>query len=254
MIHIKNEKEIQLMREAGEIVKKIFTAMEKEVKPGVTTLELDTMVAKIIKENKAKPSFIGVPCMFPEGKSYKHCTCMSVNDAIIHGIPNNTPLKEGDVLCLDVTIEKNGYCADAGRTYAVGKVSKTAEKLIKVAEEAFFYAMDYAKAGNRIGDISNAIQTYVEKNGFGLLRDFQGHGIGKEMHEDPGVPNIGRKGTGMRLVKGMGLAIEPMITEGNPDVEVLSDLWTIVTKDGKLGAYYENTIIITENSPDILTF
>ena len=254
MIHIKNEKEIELMRKAGNIVKEIFELMEREVKPGVTTLELDKKVHDFIKKSGSKPCFIGVPCMFPEGKAYKFATCMSVNDAIIHGIPNNIPLKEGDVLCFDVTIKKDGYCADAGRTYAVGKVSKSAEKLMKVTKDAFFYAMQFAKAGNRIGDISNAIQTYVEKNGFGLLEDFQGHGIGREMHEDPGVPNKGRKNCGLRLQKGMALAIEPMVTEGNPDYEVLEDLWTVVTKDGKLGAYYENTIIITENEPEILTF
>ncbi len=254
MIYILNDKEIELMRKAGEVVKEIFKEMEKAVKPGVTTLELNNMVEKIIKKNGATPCFIGVPCMFEGGKPFKHVTCMSVNDAIIHGVPDNRKLVEGDILSLDVTIKKNGYCADAGRTYPVGKISKKAEDLIKVTKDAFFYAMDYAKAGNRVGDISNAIQTYVEKHGYRLLEDFQGHGIGREMHMDPGVPNEGRKGTGVRLQKGMGLAIEPMVTEGTSKGEVLDNLWTIVTADGKLGAYYENTIIITENEPEILTF
>lgn len=254
MIYIKNQKEIEKMREAGEIVKEIFREMEKAVKPGVTTLELDEMVMKIIKKHNAKPSFVGVPSIYGGKPYYKHATCMSVNDAIIHGIPNNRKLEEGDVLCFDITVEKNGYCADAGRTYGVGKVSKEAQRLIDTAKDAFFAAMEYAKEGYRIGDISNAIQTYVEKQGFSILRDFQGHGIGKEMHEDPGVPNEGQKGKGLRLKAGMGLAIEPMITAGSSDYKILDDKWTIVTKDGSLGAYYENTIIITKNEPDILTF
>lgn len=254
MIYIKNEKEIQKMREAGEIVKEIFREMEKAVKPGVTTLELDAMVSKIIKKHGAKPSFVGVPSIYGGAPYYKHCTCMSVNDAIIHGIPDDRKLQEGDLLCFDITIEKNGYCADAGRTYGVGKISDEAQKLKDTAERAFFKAMEFAREGYRIGDISNAIQTYVESQGFSLLEDFEGHGIGREMHEDPGVPNVGKKGRGLRLKAGMGLAIEPMVTAGTSKYNILDDKWTIVTRDGSLGAYYENTLIITKNEPEILTF
>ena len=162
-------------------------------------------------------------------------------------------LKEGDLVCVDLGTYKNGFHSDAGRTYGVGKISKVAEKLIKTAEAAFFCAVDQALDGNRVGDISNAIETYVKKQGFTLLREFQGHGIGREMHEDPGVPNIGKKGTGPRLKNGMALAIEPMICEGKPDIYVADDLWTIKTEDGKLTAYYENTIVLTKDGPKILT-
>lgn len=254
MITIKNEKEIALMKEAGDIVKIILAKLEEEVRPGITTAHLDYVASKLIKEKGAKPSFIGVPCPYPGGKAYKHVICTSVNDEIVHGIPSDYVLKEGDIVSVDITINKNGYHADAGRTFGVGKISKNAEKLIKVTKDAFFYAMDFAKSGNRVGDISNAIQTYVEKNGFTLLREYQGHGIGREMHEDPGVPNIGRKGTGPRLQPGMGLAVEPMVCEGKPDVYVKKDMWTVATEDKKSAAYYENTIIITENEPLILTF
>ncbi len=254
MISIKSEKEIELMAISGEIVKKVFKKMEEEVKPGVTTMYLNDIAMKIIKENGAKPSFVGVECPYEGGKAYKYAICTSVNDEIIHGIPSGRVLEEGDIVSVDITINKNGYHADAGRTYPVGKISDKATKLIKVAKDAFFYAMDYAKEGNRVGDISNAVQTFVEKNGFSLLREYQGHGIGKEMHEDPGVPNIGRKGTGPRLVSGMALAIEPMICEGRADVYVKKDMWTVATVDKKMTSYYENTIIITKNEPKILTF
>lgn len=254
MIHIKNEKEIELMREAAEILKKCYKVIEEHIKPGITTAEIDRAVENVMKENKAIPAFKGVPCMYKGGKPFPACTCISINEEIIHGIPGSRVLKEGDIVCVDLGLYKNGYCSDAGRTYGVGEISEVGKKLIKVAKDAFFYAMDFARDGNRIGDISNAIQTYVEKNGFNLLREFQGHGIGEEMHEEPGVPNIGLPGKGPRLQKGMALAIEPMITEKSPEVEVLEDKWTVVTKDGGLSSYYENTIIITENEPEILTF
>lgn len=254
MISIKNEKEIELMRQAATVLKKCYSVIEENIKPGIKTIEIDRAVEKVMKNNGAIPAFKGVPCMYKGGKPFPACTCISINDEIIHGIPGERVLQEGDVVCVDLGLYKNGFCSDAGRTYAVGKTSKVGENLIKVAKDAFFYAMDFAKEGNRVGDISNAIQTYVEKNGFNLLKEFQGHGIGREMHEDPGVPNIGQKGKGPRLQKGMALAIEPMITEKSPEVYVLPDKWTVVTKDKGLTSYYENTIIITENEPEILTF
>ena len=253
MINIKSEKEIELMRQSAEIMKKVLKAVEDEIREGVTTSYLDYVAEKVMKENHATPSFRGVPCMYKGGKTYTHATCISVNDEIIHGIPSSRVLKNGDVVCLDVGVYKNGFHSDAGRTFIVGEGSKIAKKLVSVTEAAFFEGVTKAVPGNRVGDISNAIQIYVEKAGFNLLREFQGHGIGREMHEDPGVPNIGKSGRGPRLEKGMALAIEPMVTEGSPDVCVAKDKWTIKTKDGKLTAYYENTIVITDGEPEILT-
>lgn len=217
-------------------------------------MHLNNVAEAAMKKHGAIPAFKGVPCPYRGGKDYKWAICTSVNDEIIHGMPSEkVVLKEGDIVSVDLGTYKNGWCSDAGRTYGVGKISPVAEKLIKVAKDAFFYAVDKAVVGNRVGDISNAVQTYVEKNGFSLLREYQGHGIGEDMHEDPGVPNIGKRGTGPRLKKGMALAIEPMICEGSPDVYVKRDMWTVATMDKKLTAYYENTIVITDKEPKILT-
>lgn len=254
MINIKNENEIKKMEEAARVLKLVLKEIEKNIKPGVTTGFLNDIAERIMRENDTIPAFKGVPCPYKGGKDFNFAICASVNDEIIHGIPSDkVVLKEGDVLCIDLGTYKNGWCSDAGRTYGVGEISPIAKKLIKTAEAAFFAGIDKAVPGNRVGDISNAIQTYVEKQGFSLLREFQGHGIGKEMHEDPGVPNIGKKGVGARLQAGMALAIEPMICEGKPDVYVKKDMWTIATLDKKLTAYYENTIVITEKGPKILT-
>ena len=254
MINIKSKKEIELMRVPAEILKKVLVEVEKWVKPGVSTLELDEVAARVIKENGAVASFKGVPCPYRGGKSFKHTLCLSVNDEIIHGIPSKYILKEGDVLCLDIGVFKGGYHADAGRTFGVGKISDKSKKLIEVSKRAFFEGIKYAKEGCRVGDISNAIETYVTKEGFTLLEEYQGHGVGKELHEDPGVPNIGRKGTGPRLSQGMALAIEPMICEGSNKVYVKNDKWTVATVDGKCTSYYENTIVITDGEPEILTY
>lgn len=254
MITIKSEKEIKFMMESAEALKAALRAIEKEIKPGVSTMHLNNVAEKAMREHGAIPAFIGERCPYRGGKTYKWAICTSVNDEIIHGIPSDKViLKEGDIVSVDLGTYKNGWASDAGRTYGVGKISPVCEKLIKVAKDAFFKAVDVARVGNRIGDISNAVQEYVEKNGFSLLREYQGHGIGQEMHEDPGVPNIGRKGTGPRLQAGMALAIEPMICEGKPDVYVKRDYWTVATEDGKMTAYYENTIVITDGEPLILT-
>lgn len=242
------------MRESARVLKIVLKAIEKEIKPGVSTMHLNKVAEKVMKENGATPSFKGVPCPYKGGKDYEWAICTSVNDEIIHGIPSeDVILKEGDIVCVDLGTYKNGWHSDAGRTFGVGKISKEAERLIKVTKDAFFYAVDKAVEGNRIGDISNAVQEYVEKNGYTLVREFQGHGIGQEMHEEPGIPNIGRKGTGPRLKRGMALAIEPMVCFGKPDIYVKEDLWTIATEDGKLTAYYENTIVVTDKEPEILT-
>ena len=254
MITIKSEKEIELMQDAAESLKAALRAIEAEVKPGVTTMYLNNVAEKAIRDTGATPAFMGVPCAYKKGKPFKWAICTSVNDEIIHGVPSDdVVLKEGDLLCVDLGTLKNGWASDAGRTYGVGDISPVAQKLIKVAKDAFFAGIDQAIPGNRIGDISNAIQTYVEKNNFSLLREFEGHGIGREMHEEPGVPNIGQKGKGPRIEVGMALAIEPMICEGSPDVYVKEDYWTVATEDGKLTAYYENTIVITKNGVKILT-
>ena len=254
MIHIKSEKEIDLMRQSAQVLKLVLNALEKEIKPGITTNHLNDVAERVIKDNGAIPSFRGVECPYKGGKTYTHALCLSVNDEIIHGVPSDRVLKEGDIVSVDLGVYKNGFHSDAGRTFPVGKVSDVAKKLIKVAEMAFFEGIKYAKEGYRIGDISSSIENFVLKNGFTLLEEYQGHGIGREMHEDPGVPNIGKKGTGPRLTKGMALAIEPMICEGSNEIYVKKDKWTVATVDGKLTAYYENTIIITENEPEILTF
>jgi methionine aminopeptidase, type I len=254
MISIKNEKQIKLMEESAEALKAALRAIEENIRPGVSTLYLNEVAENAMKKHGAIPAFKGVPCPYRGGKPYKWAICTSVNDEIIHGIPSSSViLKEGDIVSVDLGTYKNGWASDAGRTYGVGKISPVCEKLIKVAKDAFFVGIDQAVPGNRVGDISNAIQTYVEKQGFSLLREFQGHGIGQDMHEDPGVPNIGKKGTGPRLQAGMALAIEPMICEGKPDVYVKRDLWTIATVDKKMTSYYENTIVITNDGPKILT-
>lgn len=254
MIYIKSKAEIDKMRVPAEIMKKVLQAIKENIREGISTEELDTIAENIMKENGAVPSFRGVPCMYKGGKKFRHATCISVNEEIIHGIPSPTKiLKKGDLVSVDIGVYKGGYHADAGRSYIVGEGSALAQKLVKVAEQAFFAGVDKAVAGNRIGDISNAIQTTVESNGFSLLEDFQGHGIGKELHEDPGVPNIGKPGRGERLANGMTLAIEPMIVAGSNEVIVGPDKWVIKTRDRSLTAYYENTIAITEQGPEILT-
>ena len=254
MINIKNEKEIELMRESARVLKLVLKAIEKEIKPGVTTMHLNNVAEKVMRDNGATPSFKGVPCPYRGGRDYEWAICTSVNDEVIHGIPSDdVVLKEGDIVCVDLGTYKNGWHSDAGRTFWVGKISKEAERIIKVTKDAFFYAVDKAVEGNRVGDISNAVQEFVEKNGYTLVREFQGHGIGQEMHEDPGIPNIGRKGTGPRLKRGMAIAVEPMVCMGDPDIYVKEDLWTIATEDGKLTAYYENTLVITDKEPEILT-
>lgn len=200
MIYIKSKAEIEQMRIPAEIMKKVLKAMEQNIREGISTEELDTIAENIMKENGAIPSFRGVPCMYKGGKRFSHATCISVNEEIIHGVPNkNKILKKGDLVSVDVGVYKGGFHADAGRSFIVDEGSTLAKKLIKVAEQAFFAGVDKAVVGNRIGDISHAIQTTVESNGFSLLEDFQGHGIGRDMHEDPGVPNKGKPGRGERL-------------------------------------------------------
>lgn len=254
MVDIKSKREIELMREVCRITALTHKAIEEAIKPGVTTLELDRIAEKTIRENGGIPAQKGYPSGEKGVPDFPSSICASVNDEVIHGIPSSrVKLKEGDVISIDLVAYKNGFNGDAARTYIVGKGSKNAEKLVEITKQAFFEGIKYARAGNRIGDVCHAIGEFVEKNGYSVVKEFQGHGIGRSMHEDPGIPNYGKAGKGIKLEPGMTLAIEPMVIEKNPDILVLDDGWTIITEDGSLAAHYENTILITEKEPEILT-
>ena len=254
MINIKNEKEIKLMEDVCRDVARFYELLEKEIKPGISTLELDGKAEKIMRKLGCIPAQVNYDPGIPGVPPFKHSTCISVNDEVIHGIPRaNKIIKEGDIVSVDTVLLKNGFNGDAARTFIVGKTSKNAERLVEITKKAFFEGLKYAKIGNRIGDISHAIGEFVKANGYSVVREFEGHGIGREMHEEPGIPNYGKEGRGPRLEPGMTLAIEPMVIQGNPNIIELEDGWTIVTEDGSLAAHYENTILITKNEPKILT-
>ncbi len=254
MVTIKSKREIELMRESCKIVRLAQEAIEKAIRPGISTYELDKIAEDVILSNGAIPSCKNYPSGVKGVPAFPSAVCISVNDEVIHGIPSkHTIIKDGDIVSTDLCAYKNGFHGDATRTHFVGNVSKTARKLLEVTEGSFFEGIKYAKKGYRIGDISHAIGEYVRKNGFYVVEEFQGHGIGRDMHEDPGIPNYGKAGKGLRLEPGMTLAIEPMVNEGTKEIEILDDGWTIVTADGSLAAHYENTILITENEPEVLT-
>ena len=254
MITIKNNKEIELMREACRVVALVYEELEKKIKPGMSTWELDQIAEKKMRSLGAIPAEKGYDIGIKGVPPFPASICVSINDEVIHGIPSKHKfIKEGDIVSVDTVALKNGYNGDAARTFVVGKISKEAQRLIDVTKQSFFEGLKYAKVGNRIGDISHAIGTYVESQGFSVVREFQGHGIGTDMHEDPGIPNYGKAGRGPRIEAGMTLAIEPMVIQGKPDILELSDGWTIVTEDGSLAAHYENTVLITKNGPEILT-
>lgn len=246
MITIKNDLEIDLMRKAGEIVGKTLNLLEQNIRPGITTAELDRIAEEFITKHGAKPSFKGL-------YGFPASVCISVNNTVVHGIPGNYILRDGDIVSVDCGACIGGFHGDAARTFPVGNASEQAIKLIKVTEECFFEGIKKAKVGNRLSDISHEIQQYAESQGFSVVRDFIGHGIGRDVHESPDVPNFGKPGKGPKLVAGMALAIEPMINEGKYQVKSLSDGWTVVTADGKLSAHYENTIAILPDGPEILT-
>lgn len=247
MIIIKSKQELDLMREAGKVCGQILRDLKDLIKPGISTLEIDRFVEKTVREHGMTAAEKGY-CGYPAS------VCVSINDEVVHGIPSKKRhLKEGDIVSCDLVVEYKGYMADAARTYPVGEVSPEAAHLIETAERAFFNGIAYAKPGYRLQDISHAIQETVEGEGFGVIRDFVGHGIGSEMHEDPQIPNVGKAGKGPRLQPGMTLAIEPMITQGTWEVDILEDDWTAVTLDGGLAAHYENTVVITDGEPELLT-
>lgn len=246
MISIKSQREIDLMKEAGAIVARVHKRLAKEIKPGITTLQINKICEEVIKENGATASFKGLydfPC----------AVCTSVNEVLVHGIPNRKPLKEGDIISVDVGACFKGYHGDSAWSYAVGKISKEANDLLKVTEEALYEGLKQVKPGNRVGDISNAIQTYIESRGYYTPKEYTGHGIGKSVHEDPYVPNVGKKGEGPILKKGMCIAIEPMVFTGTAKCKTLDDDWGVVAIDNSLAAHYEHTIVITDEGYEILT-
>ena len=254
MVTIKSQKEIEKMREACKLTGFVYQEIEKYIKPGITTMDLDHFAEKIIREHGGIPAQKGYPSGEKGVRDFPGTLCVCINDEIIHGIPSNRRvIHDGDVVSIDLVVYKNGFHGDAARTFIVGNSTPQKKKLVDITKQAFFEGIRYAVKGNRIGDISHAIGEFVEKNGFNVVREFQGHGIGEEMHEDPGIPNYGKAGRGIRLEPGMTLAIEPMVIEKNPDILVLDDGWTIITEDGSLAAHYENTILITEKEPEILT-
>ncbi|KOA19879.1 methionine aminopeptidase 1 [Clostridium homopropionicum DSM 5847] len=246
MIIIKSDREIDYMKKAGKIVGETLALLQESIKPGITTDELDRIAEEYIKRNNSTPSFKGY-------YGFPASICTSINEEVVHGIPGKTVLKEGDIISIDCGTNYNGYHGDAARTFAVGQISKEAENLINITRESFFKGVEKAIVGNRLTDISSAIQEYAEARGYSVVRDYVGHGIGTKMHEDPEVPNYGRPGRGPKLMNGMVLAIEPMINIGGYQVETQSNDWTVVTKDGTLSAHYENTVAILSNGPEILT-
>jgi len=247
MIIIKSQQEIDIMRESGKVTGFILNELENFIKPGMSTKDIDTFVEQTILKHKMIPSFKGYG-------GFPAAACVSVNEEVVHGIPSaDKIIKEGDIVSVDVGSTYKGYVSDAARTYAVGKISPEAQRLIDVTKASFFEGMKYCKVGYRLSDISHAIQNTVEAAGFSVIRDFVGHGVGREMHEDPQIPNYGKPGRGPRLAAGMVFAIEPMVAYGDYEVDVLLNDWTVVTVDGSLAAHYENTVVITDGEPELLT-
>ena len=245
-ISIKSTREIECMRRAGRLTAQARALAGSMVKPGVTTLEIDHAVRRFIESHGAKPSFLGYG-------GFPGSACISVNEVVIHGIPDHRKLKEGDIVSVDVGAFLDGFHGDCAATFPCGQVSQEALRLIEVTQQSFWEGIKQARAGNRVYDISHAVQAYVEAHGYSVVRDFVGHGVGAKLHEPPEVPNYGPAGHGPRLMSGMTLAVEPMVCAGGWEVRVLKDKWTTVTADGSLAAHYENSILITDGEPEILT-
>ncbi|MFD1708090.1 type I methionyl aminopeptidase [Siminovitchia sediminis] len=246
MIILKTPREIEIMREAGRIVALTHQELAKHIQPGITTKEIDSIAEKFIKKHDAYPSFLGY-------NGFTGSVCASVNEELVHGIPGNRVLKDGDIITLDIGAEYNGYHGDSAWTYPVGNIDEHTKKLLDVTEESLYQGLEEAKPGARLSNISHAVQTYVEANGFSIVREYVGHGIGQGLHEDPQIPNYGPPNKGPRLRPGMVLAIEPMVNAGSRYVRTLEDNWTVVTVDGKMCAHFEHTIAITETGFEILT-
>jgi methionyl aminopeptidase len=253
MIHLKSQKEISLMRESCYIVSDVHRLLASHVKPGVTLLELDTMAEDFIRSAGGRPAFKGYQSGSRTVPPFPATLCISLDDEVVHGIPDGRVLREGQVVSIDVGVEKNGYYGDAAVTLPVGKINPEDERLLSVTKESFFRGIDQAVPGNHLGDISAAVQQYVEENGFSVVRDLVGHGIGTHLHEEPSVPNFGKAGTGPELHSGMTLAIEPMVNYGGHRVRVASNGWTILTRDASTSAHFEHTVHISERGPELLT-
>lgn len=247
MIIIKSDQEIDIMRESGKVTAHILKELENFIKPGISTMDIDQFVEKTILSNNMIPSFKGY-------NGFPASACVSINNEVVHGIPDAARfLKEGDIVSVDVGCTYKGYISDAARTYPVGAISPEAQNLIDATRDSFFEGLKFCRPGYRLSDISHAIQQKAESEGFSVIRDFVGHGVGRAMHEEPQIPNYGKPGRGPRLAKGMVFAIEPMINQGTFEVDVLADNWTVVTLDGKLSAHYENTVVITDDEPELIT-
>ena len=246
MVSLKSSKEIEKLKVSNQMVAHILTILQGKVKPGVTTSELDNLAESLTKQYSAKPAFKGY-------RGFPYSICASVNSQVVHGFPNSVPLKEGDILSIDFGVLYDGYYGDSALTLPVGEIAPETGRLLQITEDALYLGIEQARYGNRLSDISHAIQSHVELNGCSVVRKFVGHGIGKELHEDPQIPNYGNPGYGIRLQPGMTIAIEPMVNMGGCDVETLEDGWTAVTKDGSLSAHFEHTVAIMDNGPDILS-
>ena len=254
MITIKSQKEIALMEDVGHLVAQTYEYIGSIIKAGMSTYELDQLVEKFIRAHGGIPAEKGYPSGVKGIPDFPGSICASINDVVIHGIPSKDQIiKDGDLVSIDLVILKNGYNGDAARSYLIGECSDEKKHLLKVTEQAFWEGVKFCRPGYRIGDIGNAVANYCWDNGCDVIREFQGHGIGKEMHEDPGVPNYGKPGRGVRLEPGMTICVEPMVVSGKPDIWELDDGWTIATQDGSMAAHYENTILITNGEPKILT-
>ena len=246
-VTIKSPREIELMRKAGEILAQVHEELHAAVHPGMSTLDIDKLGERLIRSHGCIPSFLNY-------QGYPASVCISINDEVVHGIPDkHRYLEEGDIVSLDTGVIWKGYQSDAARTHMIGEVTPQARKLVEVTEQSFFEGIKYAKAGNHLNDISSAIQAYAESFGYGVVRDLVGHGIGDHLHEEPEIPNFAQKRRGIRLMPGMTLAIEPMINAGRPDVVWMDDDWTASTIDNSLSAHYENTVLVTKNGPEILS-
>ncbi len=251
MIFLKTEDEIELLRQANLLIGRTLAELAKIIKPGVTTLELDKVAEEFIRDHGAIPTFKGFPNPF--GGPFPASICTSVNDVVVHGIPNNVPLKDGDIVSIDCGTKLNGFCGDSCYTFLVGEVLEEVKQLCKVTKEALYLGIEQAVAGHRLGDIGYAVENHCTSHSYGVVREFVGHGVGRDMHEDPQVPNYGKRGTGTMLKNGLCIAIEPMITMGSRQVFMDPDRWTIRTRDGKPAAHYEHSLAVRQGRAEVLS-
>ncbi len=253
MIYLKTEEEIDLLRRANRLVGATLAEIAKIVKPGVSTRELDTLAEQFIRDHGAVPTFKGFPASFPDTPPFPASICTSVNEVVIHGVPDDRPLQEGDIVSVDCGTYLDGFCGDSAYTFCVGEVAEETKALLRATKESLYLAIEAALPGRRLGDIGHAVQQHCEERGFGIVREFVGHGIGREMHEEPAVPNYGRQGSGKQLKNGLCIAIEPMVTLGNPAVALHPDKWSILTRDRRPAAHFEHTIAIHNGKAEILS-